>query len=98
MQQEFCWTGQALKESGKELAAKAHAYELSLAREIAERLGRERVSVTIDDVQAALPFGMELGNAAGSVFSGDSWVCVGFVPTKRPKGHGRMVREWRLRG
>jgi hypothetical protein len=70
---------------GAELAAMAHA-----AR-----------TATIEDVHAfLLRWGHdpgELGNAAGSVFKGSKWVCVGWVKSKRVSSHARAVRVWRLR-
>lgn len=70
-------------------------YAKGLAWGIAKRQG----TVTADDVHELLgPVGSQrLGNAAGALFKGIQWECTGWVQSKRPSNHGRMIRAWRLR-
>jgi hypothetical protein len=38
-----------------------------------------------------------LGNAAGSIFRGVEWECVGWKQSERKTNHARAIRIWRLR-
>jgi hypothetical protein len=71
--------------------AKAHAIEL----------GHTLGEVTADDVfRRMLNYGEEpelLGNAAGSIFRGVEWECVGWKQSERKTNHARAIRIWRLR-
>jgi len=84
----------------KRLAADKVPEDLRLAKRVAAMLGETR-QITIEDVRnwfANQGIKWTLGNGAGSVFDGDEWECVGFVPAKRLEAHGRIIRTWRLRG
>lgn len=90
------------RDLGLELAA-AHGQPLTkLAQIIAARLARKKGVVTIEDVRKELDRrvpGWEPGNWMGSVFAGRRWQWTGrMVKTRHKNGHGRAVREWRLRG
>lgn len=39
----------------------------------------------------------DLGNAAGSMFKRDKWVCIGRTPSERVSRHGNEVRVWKLK-
>lgn len=91
--------GQQLKAKGMAKAARRTPLALRQARLYARHLARTQGTVTsddvyklLDDVEARL-----LGNAAGSIFKGDAWVFVDWVPSERKTNHGRMIRRWRLR-
>jgi hypothetical protein len=78
---------------------------LELARDLARRLALESEDreVTIDDVQAELQrlgFGPgDLGNAAGSVFTGPSWqFTCRWRASDRASNHGHQNRVWRYIG
>lgn len=90
------------KEEGMHAAKVSRAKILAVAKELAEQLAIRHGVVNIDDVQAVLiQWGhhpSELGNAAGSVFRGEQWECVGFVASNRVSNHTRFVRNWRLKG
>jgi len=72
--------------------AKAHAIALGVA------LGE----VTADDVKRRmLNYGDDpddLGNAAGSIFRGSEWVCVGVKQSERKSRHAGKISVWRLKG
>jgi hypothetical protein len=89
------------KNSGMTLAAGNNAIILAKFRDIAERLGRTFVNVTIDNIRedaenAFIPY--EPGNWMGSVFKGPNWKCVGFRISTHYGSHGRIVRVWEWRG
>ena len=52
--------------------------------------------VSADDVDAGL--WRHLGPAAGSLFRGGDWFAVGWKASSRVGNHGRMIRQWRLKG
>lgn len=39
----------------------------------------------------------ELGNAAGAVFRGKEWECIGYIKSTREGNHARTIRQWRLK-
>ncbi len=99
MTQANLFSGQELKRAGMDRAAENHAPDLDAAKDYAYFLGLSG-DMTIDtlrDFYRVNGFAWNLGNSAGSVFSGKEWECVGFTPTTHPQGHGRIVRKWRLR-
>lgn len=89
-------SGDELKEAGMKKAAEHHKTELETIQAIARDLSRIRGIISIDDVRSAVEH-WNLGNSAGSVFSGDDWVWCGFIRSKRPSAHSRMVRTWRIK-
>lgn len=89
---------------GSSQAAQKRPNSLDVAKRVAVQLAqRTRGAVTIDDVYAELDrlgtgIGPDkLGNAAGSVFAGKRWECVGFTSSKRAARRTGMVRRWVLR-
>ena len=69
---------------------------LRLARQVAEELATANGRVTIDNVLAVIGLPDELHhNVAGVVFK-KGFMRVGFTPTHRPEGHGRMIGVWTL--
>ena len=83
----------------KRLAADKVPEDLRFAQRVAAMLGETRY-ITIEDVRnyyAEKGMKWTLGNAAGSVFSGDEWEPVNVTTAKREESHGRLIRVWRLR-
>jgi hypothetical protein len=95
--------GQAAKEAGLDRACNPHFRKdlLGLAQYAAHSYANAHDSVTYDDVYRILDgIGREpelLGNAAGAVFRGDEWECIGWKPSERVTNHKRPIRIWRLR-
>lgn len=97
--------GEVEKDAGRARAeTKCRGSLLAFARDAVRRaaLSRPDRLATSDDAYSLMAeLGMdaaELGNAAGSIFSGDDWEVAGWKPSKRKSNHARMIREWRLRG
>ena len=92
---EKVWGMGLAAERRGELLGIVQEYLASLAR-----LRRDRI-VTADDGYAFLErshFNLgALGNAAGSLFRGKEWQCVGWVKSTRVSNHARMIRRWRLK-
>ena len=94
-------TGEQRKEAGKQQAADNKPFLLKLAREIAENHPDATTGITADEVVAGLVAKgyseRALGNAAGSLFRGKKWRCVGRRKSKRPHANGNELRVWRLK-
>lgn len=90
-------------ERGMDRAAENKASLLEFAKGVARKLGRSRPFVTADDVQRELIethkiSDRALGNAAGSLFKGSDWECIGTCKSERVSAHGRLIRKWRYVG
>ncbi len=70
---------------------------LDSARKIAKDLCEKNGSVTSDDIREVMepPEGTS-SNIFGAVFNSD-FIPVGMTPTRRPGGHYRKIRVWRVR-
>ena len=70
---------------------------LNRARAVAVDICQDHGSVTTDDVleKIGMPSGMH-PNVIGSIFRRGSFRRIGFQPTKRPQGHGRLIGVWVL--
>lgn len=92
--------GESLKKDGMKNAADANHEVLMLAREIALHLAKQTGGrCHADMVQSVLiANGLELGNAAGSLFKTQDWEWTGdFVKSDRVSNHARIIRVWRLK-
>lgn len=89
------------RDQGMDRAAQNRAKILRLSRWLAKRHALEHGTVTADDVMRKLDVlghtPDQLGNAAGSLFRGSEWECVGWVRSERVSNNGRMIRRWRRR-
>lgn len=89
------------KRRGMDFAAQHKGSLLAKARGFAMDLALIDGQVNADDIQDyLLKLGFSsasLGNAAGSIFRGPEWECVGWQKSERVSNHGRMIRVWRLR-
>jgi hypothetical protein len=90
---------QAAKEAGMARAADKRPAELEYARTIAKQIARVRGEVTADDVQAVLQAeGIELKNAAGSIFRDPAFEWTGrFHLSTRKESHRNRLLTWRLK-
>ncbi len=72
---------------------------MDYAREIAREVVREKGAVTADDVQERLIHRgfPQMGNAAGSLFRGKAWECIGWAKSPRRSNHAHQNRVWRLK-
>jgi len=74
---------------------------LSTARDLAKRLAELYGRVTADQVRAEYEYRggnwSDLGNAAGSIFKGKQWQCVGFENSTVTTSHARALRVWTLK-
>jgi hypothetical protein len=87
--------GERLRDEGKARAAAHRALALKTCRGFLESLAKRKGQVTVDDVYRHLPQHAEqLGRAAGSLFKGKNWKCVGYKPSKRISNHARPVGIW----
>lgn len=93
--------GERLKSEGKDLAVKNRADVFRTAKQWSKWLGNLQETVTADDVHDRMEklgyVSGDLGNAAGSVFSGGQWERVGYTKSRRPSNHARVIGVWRLR-
>lgn len=97
-------TGETEKEAGIKKAANARLKNriLQEAREIAKKLPAAKTTgITADDVVEKLVengYGIHaLGNAAGSLFRGGDWECIGRRKSTRVHAHANELRVWRLK-
>ena len=95
---------EAAKEHGIARAATSKTKNpiLDKARQIARNLpAAKTIGVTADDViQVLVKEGYSvhaLGNAAGALFRGGAWVCIGRRKSKRIHAHANELRVWKLK-
>jgi hypothetical protein len=95
--------GGAEKDAGRRQAAtKCRDSLLAFARDAVRTaaLSRPDRLATSDDAYSLMAETgrdvAELGNAAGSIFSGGGWEAAGWKPSQHRSNHARMIREWRL--
>jgi len=90
--------GERAKTQGMDAAARTRQNLLAEVRAHLRILARTR-PVSADDAQEYLiSQGLQpMGNAAGSLFSGHEWECVGRVKSKRVSRHANEIRLWRLK-
>jgi hypothetical protein len=86
-------TATQLKIRGMGLAAAKHEDSLKAAQWLAQLIGLQQPTVSINDVRKYIH---GLNNASGSVFSGPEWQAVGWEPSEHEEGHSRYVRTWHL--
>jgi hypothetical protein len=94
---------QKAKKHGMDLASESRKFLLEAVRIAVMNIAQNRPSRTVcaDDAQAWLVENgyksTDLGNAAGSLFTGGRWEFVRYVHSTRVIGHGNLIREWRLK-
>lgn len=87
-----------LKTAGMKTASENRKDELDYAKQVAVRIAQTQGTVTADDVQRVLlDEGIQLGNAAGSLFRGNQWLFTGeWRKSERTTNHARQNRVWAL--
>ena len=88
------------RDEGMDRAAEKRKHDLLLAKSIAVEIAKAAMnqSCSINDVQHRLAIlGIDLGNAAGSVFKGGEWERVGFGQAEKVSSHARVISVWRLK-
>ena len=90
-----------LRDDGMTQAAKRRSIALMKAKIIAYEISKLNGNITADDVRKEYEYRggnwSDLGNAAGSIFKGKQWECVGFENSKVTTSHARALRVWRLK-
>ena len=90
------------RDTGMLSAAQGRMKALTKARAIAVELTKIRIGVTADHVREEYEYRggdwSELGNAAGSIFKGKNWHCIGFENSSVASSHARALRVWMLNG
>lgn len=87
--------GLALKEQGMIRAADACPDWLERAREVARHLAMKNGETEIESVYGVVGL-PDRPNAAGSVFRGKEWRCIGWRKALRSSRHAGSVRRWSL--
>jgi hypothetical protein len=89
------------RDKGMSSAVQGRAEILTKVRSIAGNLARIYGKVTADMVRAEYEYRggnwSDLGNAAGSIFKGKQWQCVGFENSTVTTSHARALRVWSLK-
>ena len=89
------------RDEGIKTATSGREEILKRVRSIAGNLARIYGKVTADMVRAEYEYRggnwSDLGNAAGSIFKGKKWQCVGFENSTVTTSHARALRVWRLK-
>jgi hypothetical protein len=94
--------GKAIQERDKGMnkAADKRMAALTNARTLARHLASLNGNITADDVRKEYEYRggnwSDLGNAAGSIFKGKQWQCVGFENSTVTTSHARALRVWKL--
>jgi hypothetical protein len=88
------------RDEGMKTASDGRKDILNRVRSIAGNLARIYGKVTADDVRKEYEYRggnwSDLGNAAGSIFKGKQWECVGFENSTVTTSHARALRVWKL--
>jgi hypothetical protein len=89
------------RDKGIKTAVSGREEILKRVRSIAGNLARIYGKVTADMVRAEYEYRggnwSDLGNAAGSIFKGKQWQCVGFENSTVTTSHARALRVWALK-
>jgi len=87
--------GLDLQFRGIEKVSRNNREWISQARTVAKRLAYEQGSVTSDDIHEHCPPPSNAHpNVMGAVFKDLGLRVVSFATTKRPSGHGRLIRVY----
>lgn len=87
--------GLELQFRGIERVSRGYSEWINQARAVARRVAQERGSVSSDDIHELCPPPSDAHpNVMGAVFKGLGLRVISFMPTKRPSGHGRLIRVY----
>jgi hypothetical protein len=88
------------RDKGMATACQKRMDVLKKVREIALSMACWK-NITADDVRKEYEYRggnwSDLGNAAGSIFKGKQWQCVGFENSTVTTSHARALRVWALK-
>lgn len=84
-----------LRDVGMELAALGSDDWLDRARSVAKHLAAKNSETCIEEVYGIVGLPPN-PNAAGSVFKGKSWHCIGWRKALRVSRHAGTIRRWSL--
>ncbi len=89
------------RDKGMELASNKRQNALLGCKLIAISIAQIKGKATADDVRKEYEYRggnwSDLGNAAGSIFKGKQWQCVGFENSTVTTSHARALRVWKLK-
>lgn len=89
---------EAAKEAGIAQAAASRTAILSKARATARLLATRNGHTNSDEVSTELELqgidSTELGNAAGAIFRGPGWRCIGYQKSVRVSRHANRIANW----
>jgi hypothetical protein len=89
------------RDNGIKTAVSGREEILNRVRSIAKMIAQIRGKITADDVRKEYEYRggnwSDLGNAAGSIFKGKQWQCVGFENSTVTTSHARALRVWALK-
>lgn len=102
MEQFDLLEGLKRKDLGRTAAASKHREDLEFARQVAREIAKSSPDglCNADQVQKVMKEkGIDLGNAAGSIFGGSHWRWTGrWIVSSRETNNARMIRVWSLVG
>lgn len=91
--------GESAKEEGKARVESHNQDFIESMRNLALYLAQTNGFVTTDQLHEwadSRGIAPRHPNAFGAIFRGPQWRSAGFVKSKRPSAHARMIREWVL--
>lgn len=69
---------------------------ISMARNLARSISRERGQVSINDIREKYPLPDDVHPSAyGAVFRGPLWKVIGYTAAKHSDAHGRLIRIYK---
>jgi hypothetical protein len=87
--------GLELQVRGIERVSRSNSEWIAHAKDVARRVAHERGSVSSDDIHELCPPPPGAHpNVMGAVFKGIGLRVISFMTTKRPSGHGRLIRVY----
>lgn len=87
--------GLELQFRGIERVSRSNKEWIAQARKVAKRIAHDQGSVSSDDIHELCPPPPEAHpNVMGAVFKNLGLRVVSFTTTKRPSGHGRLIRVY----
>lgn len=95
MTSPFDQLGLELQARGIEQVSRNNSEWIAQARGVARRVAQESGAVSSDDIHRLCPPPAGTHpNVMGAVFKGLNLRVISFMTTKRPSGHGRLIRVY----
>ena len=93
MNQLGLFEGRARRDKGLAKVSQGFGWWLEQARFAAEKIARERGRVSSDEIHESCPLPPDAHhNLMGAVFKDPRFKPVGYLPSRRPEAHGRIIR------